>query len=159
MCGVVQQTLALRPPKANSTELTLSHGPACTQPQDVLSACFVGNESLITGCRSGELLLWDMGGRRAGSFGSVLQVRAAPWVLRVCAPMFEAASCAPGAAALLHTPLRAPRGAHRPMRRLPHYAQAFPAHAPGPKAPSIHDGQFVHQVGHNVNEWLKYTYM
>ena len=46
------------------------------QVGDVLSACFVGVESLVTGTRGGDLLLWDMGGRRAGSFGSVLQVRA-----------------------------------------------------------------------------------
>uniref|UniRef100_A0A7S3VHN2 PLAT domain-containing protein n=1 Tax=Dunaliella tertiolecta TaxID=3047 RepID=A0A7S3VHN2_DUNTE len=65
------------------------------QVGDVLSACFVGVESLVTGTRSGDLLLWDMGGRRAGSFGSVLKV--------------------------------------------------IPAHAPGPKAPSIHDGQLVVQ--------------
>jgi len=41
----------------------------------VLSACFVGVESLVTGTRGGELLLWDMGGKKAGSFGSVLKVR------------------------------------------------------------------------------------
>lgn len=43
------------------------------QVQDVMSACFVSADTLVTGTQGGELLVWDMGGRRAG-FGSCIQV-------------------------------------------------------------------------------------
>jgi hypothetical protein len=39
-----------------------------------MSACFISADSLVTGTQSGELLLWDVGGRRTG-FGTCIQVR------------------------------------------------------------------------------------
>jgi hypothetical protein len=47
---------------------------------DVLSACFVSADSLVTGTPTGDLLLWDVGGKRAG-FGVCIQVRG--WQQRV----------------------------------------------------------------------------
>ncbi|MEW5309958.1 MAG: hypothetical protein WDW38_001797 [Sanguina aurantia] len=44
-----------------------------TPPGDVMSAIFISSETLVTGAQTGQLLLWDVGGRRA-AFGSLIQV-------------------------------------------------------------------------------------
>ncbi len=47
------------------------------QVQDVLSAAFVSAKTLVTGCSSGELLMWDVDGARSplGQAGSCIKVR------------------------------------------------------------------------------------
>lgn len=51
------------------------------QVQDVLSAAFVSAGTLVTGCQSGQLLMWDVTGTRThkGQFGGVIQVRRRRW--------------------------------------------------------------------------------
>ena len=43
------------------------------QVNDVMSACFVSADTLASGTLEGDILIWDMAGRKAG-VGSVIQV-------------------------------------------------------------------------------------
>lgn len=43
------------------------------QVGDVMSACFISMDTMVTGSVDGDLLVWDMGGRRAG-VGVCIQV-------------------------------------------------------------------------------------